>query len=86
MSKRIHIGAHARFEMKRRGIRRHEVIATVRNPDQVVPSVKGRSIYQSRIGVAGRMLLRVIVKEARLMYHVVTAYKTSKVAKCWRQS
>jgi hypothetical protein len=83
-TKPILINSHARFEMGRRRIRRSDVLATVRNPGQVLPSLKGRHIYQSRIGRGGRMLLRVIVKEGTAAYHVVTAYKTSKVAKCWR--
>jgi hypothetical protein len=56
----------------------------VRRPGQIVPSAKGREVYQSKIGKAGRMLLRVVVKEDAMTYHVVTAYKTSKVAKYWR--
>jgi hypothetical protein len=82
--KPIRISGHAHFEMKRRGIRRAQVEATIRAPGQVLPSVKGRHVYQSRIGRAGRLLLRVIVKEDGRAYHVVTAYKTSKVAKYWR--
>jgi hypothetical protein len=70
--------------MARRGITADEVVQTVRHPGQVVPSVEGREVYQSVIGRAGRLLLRVVVKEAAGTYHVVTAYKTSKVAKYWR--
>ena len=33
------------FEMKRRGIRREELERVIRNPEQVVPSKKGRQIY-----------------------------------------
>ena len=84
-AKRIRISPHALFEMRRRSIRAGDVIAVVRNPAQVLPSYKGRRIYQSRIGAAGRMLLRVVVKEDRTTYHVITAYKTSKVARYWRQ-
>ncbi len=83
-AKPIVISSHAGFEMRRRGIKRVDVIATVRNPGQVLPSVKGRHIYQSKSGPAGRMLLRVIVKDGARAYHVITAYKTSKVAKYWR--
>jgi hypothetical protein len=50
----------------------------------VLPSVKGREIYQRRISLAGRLLLRVVVKQATNAYHVITAYKTSKIAKYWR--
>jgi hypothetical protein len=84
-TKPIRISGHARFEMSRRGIKGSEVIATIRNPGQVIPSFKGRVIYQSLLGRLGRLLLRVIVEEDGRAYHVVTAYKTSKVAKYWRQ-
>ncbi len=78
--KRIRIGWHARFEMRRRHIKRAEVTATIRSPGQIVPSRKGREIYQS---LTGSMLLRVVVKEDKNVYHVVTAYRTSKVRKYW---
>lgn len=61
--KLCHISPHARFEMQRRGISGGAVIAVVQRPEQVLPSRKGRSIHQSRIGPAGPMLLRVVVKE-----------------------
>jgi uncharacterized protein DUF4258 len=82
--KPIRISGHARFEMRRRRISSSAVVAAVRAPGQIVPSKKGREIYQSLIGKAGRMLLRVVVKEDAVAYHVVTAYKTSKVSKYWR--
>jgi hypothetical protein len=37
-----------------------------------------------KIGTRARKLLRVVVKEDTLAYHVVTAYKTNKVNKYWR--
>jgi hypothetical protein len=84
VAKRILFTRHARFELKRRGIRQADVVTTISNPGQVVPSRKGRFIYQSRIGPGGRLLLRVVVREGVYAYHVITAYKTSKVAKYWR--
>jgi hypothetical protein len=69
--------------MKRRGIRPSQVIAVIRDPGQVLPSAKGRQIYQSLMGPKGKLLLRVVVKEDVDAYHVVTVYKTSKVAKYW---
>jgi Domain of unknown function (DUF4258) len=84
--KRILFSGHARFEMKRRGISRALAEATIRAPGQVVPSEKGREIYQAIVGRRGRLLIRVIVKEAENAYHVVTAYKTSRIKKYWRES
>jgi hypothetical protein len=83
-AKPVRISAHARFEMRRRGIRPDEVVRTIRNPGQVLPSSKGREIYQRLIGRTGRLLLRVVVKQAANAYHVITAYKSSKIAKDWR--
>jgi len=82
--KPIIISEHALFEMRRRGNGRAEVLRTIRNPGQVVPSVKGRDIYQDLIGRNRRLLLRVVVKEDADAYHVVTAYQTSQIAKYWR--
>ena len=83
-TKLIRISQHAWFQMGRRGISRAEVTQIIRNPGQVLPSVKGREIYQGLIGRARRLLLRVIVKEDSAAYHVVVVYKTSKVTKYWR--
>ena len=83
-AKPIRISGHALFEMGRRGITRADDVHIVRNPGQVLPSIKGRHIYQGLIGRARRLLLRVIVKEDARAYHAVTAYKTSKIAKYWR--
>lgn len=83
-TKSVQFGAHAHFEMRRRGIRPNEVVQTILNPGQVVTSTKGREIYQRLIGSKGHMLLRVVVKQTASMYHVIPAYKTSKIAKYWR--
>jgi len=82
--KPILISKHAHFEMKRRGIAVADVLSVVRHPQQTITSQNGRTIHQSLIGRAGRLLLRVVVKEDAHAIHVVTAYKTSKVAKYWR--
>jgi hypothetical protein len=82
--KPIQISGHALFEMKRRGIRRADVVRMVRKPGQVVPGDKGRRVYQGLLGKTGRLLLRVVVASGPRAYHVVTAYKTSKITKYWR--
>ena len=83
-AKPIRISGHARFEMGRRGISRADVPRVIRSPGQVLPSVQGRRIYQNHIGPARRLLPRVVVKEDADAYHVVTAYKTTKIAKYWK--
>lgn len=85
-AKSIFISPHARFEMRRRGIGALDIVAVVRHPGQVVPAKKRRQVFQSKLGIAGRILLRVVVKEEIHGYHVITAYKTSKVNKYWRSS
>ena len=84
--KRVVIGAHARFQMRRRGITPAEVVAAVQRPDQVITSTKGRKIRQSLIGPRSRLLLRVVVTETASAYFVVTVYKTSRLAKYWIRS
>ncbi len=83
--KPIQISHHARFEMKRRGISTSEVERVIRYPGQILPSSHGRMVHQDLVGRGLKMLLRVIVAEDTAAYHVVTAYKTSKIAKYWRQ-
>ena len=80
------ISPHARFEMQRRGIPINEVVAVVRKPGQVLPSRKGRQIYQSRLGARGTLHRRVVVRELAAAYHVVTADKTSNNVKYWKTS
>lgn len=82
---RIRFTKHAKFEMKRRSLDEATVIRAIRNPDQVIPSDKGREVRQRLLGKMGRMLLRVVVKYDGMVYHGVTASKTSNVAKYWRK-
>lgn len=84
-AKPVRISGHARFEMRRRGISRADVVGIIRHPGQVLPSVKGREIYQGLLRGSQHLLLRVVVKEDAQAYHVVTAYKTSKIVKYWRK-
>lgn len=84
--KPIQISGHARFEMGRRGITDAEVEGVVRNPGQVLPAKKGRQVFQSKVGSGGHLLLRVIVKAEPAGYAVISAYRTNKVAKYWKQT
>jgi hypothetical protein len=71
--------------MGRRGVSRADVVRMIRSPGQVLPSVKGRRIYQGLIGRAGRRLPRVVVREDAQAYHVAPAYKTTNIAKYWKK-
>ena len=78
---------HARLEMKRRGTGEAEVAYVLAAPEQAEVVRAGRTVYQSRVasGEPGRLhLLRVFVDLDRVPARVVTAYRTSKVDKYWR--
>jgi hypothetical protein len=58
----------------------------VRNPQQKLPSKKGRVIVQNRYYdqvEKKEMLLRVIGIETSERFDVITAHKTSKISKYW---
>jgi len=77
---------HARFEIQRRGIEEADIVAVINRPQQRIPSLKGRTILQSKYfdKTEGKeMLLRIIGKESPKQFIVITAYKTSKVEKYW---
>ena len=77
---------HARFEIQRRGIEEKDIVAVINQPQQVIPSKKGRIILQSKYfdkTERKEMLLRVIGKESSEGFIVITAYKTSKIEKYW---
>lgn len=56
-------------------------------PEQRAMARPGRDIYQSRLSLGeppGTYLVRVVVDVDRRPPEVVTAYRTSKIAKYWR--
>lgn len=80
------IKGHASFEAERRGISEEFIKFVVENPQQKVPSKKGRVILQSRYydeEENKEMPLRVIGRETSNKFEVVTVYKTSKISKYW---
>lgn len=80
--------AHAVFEMERRGVSEELVRGVLAAPEQRLPVRPGRDVLQSRVslGVPGRTyLVRVFVDVDRAPAEVVTAYRTSKIAKYWRE-
>lgn len=82
----VFITDHAKFEAERRNIPEELIKSTIEEPEQQIPSKKGRVIfhqrYYDRIG-GKEMLLRVIGKEEAGEFVVITAYKTSKIEKYW---
>ena len=78
---------HARLEMERRGIGEHEIAQVLAAPQQAEVVRCGRAVYQSRVVLEDpprHFLLRVFVDIDRQPPEVVTAYRTSKIAKYWR--
>jgi hypothetical protein len=78
---------HARLEMERRQIAEAAIAHVLAVPEQIEITRPGRAVYQSRIESgepAQTYLLRVFVDIDRRPAEVVTAYRTSKVGKYWR--
>jgi hypothetical protein len=83
------IGDHARFEMARRGLSEEVVRAVLDALDQIIEIRVGRVVMQSRLEMnvpPKTYLISVFVDGDRDPQEVVTAYRTSKVSKYWRQS
>jgi hypothetical protein len=83
------ITPHAVFEMGRRGLNEQIVRSVLSAPEQRLEVRRGRVVPQSRVplGEPARIyLIRVIVDIDRQPAEVVTAYRTSRVFKYWRES
>ena len=83
------ISDHARFEMNRRGLAEEVVLSVLDAPEQRLQVRPGRIVLQSRISMgspAKTYLIRVFVDLDTDPPEVVTVYRTSKVAKYWRQA
>ncbi|MDP2639091.1 MAG: DUF4258 domain-containing protein [Betaproteobacteria bacterium] len=82
------VSTHALDQARRRGVDKATLDRVADRPEQVVPVRPGREVRQSRIpGTEGTpYLVRVFVDIAGSEETVVTVYKTSKIAKYWRES
>jgi len=77
--------SHAIDELRRRDISVELVESVLRQPEQRILVRAGRTVVQSRVVIDGRAyLLRVFVDVDREPAEVVTAYRTSKIDKYWR--
>ena len=75
---------HALEQIRRRSIVEEAVLAVAAAPEQVLPVRQGRVAAQSRARIAGRnALLRVIIDLDGPRPAIVTAYRTTRVAKYW---
>lgn len=79
--------AHARRELSRRGLSEATIHAILSAPEQQIEVRPGRVVLQAKV-VSARpektALVRVFVDVDRKPAEVVTAYRTSKIAKYWR--
>ena len=78
---------HAIFEMKRRQLTEEIVRHVIENPEQHWEVRKGRVIFQACVKMSipkKDYLVRVFVDTDREPAEVVTAYKTGKIEKYWR--
>ncbi|MBN1992678.1 MAG: DUF4258 domain-containing protein [Anaerolineae bacterium] len=77
---------HALTEIKQRGLSGGDVEQVLKVPGQSEFVRPGRCVYQNKVTTdqAKVYLLRVFVDVDRDPPEVVTAYRTSKVEKCWR--
>jgi hypothetical protein len=79
------ISPHAEFEMHRRGLDEATIRRILERPEQRETVRPGREVLQSRIELKGRIyLVRVFVDIDRVPPEVVTAYRTSRIEKYWR--
>ena len=76
---------HAVIELKRRKLSEEAIDGILKNPEQRLEVRSGRVVVQSRVQEFGsEYLVRIFVDIDRVPAEVVTAYRTSKVVKYWR--
>jgi alpha-D-ribose 1-methylphosphonate 5-triphosphate synthase subunit PhnI len=79
---------HAKLEMERRQIDKSLAESVVNDPQQELSSGKDRIILQSKYlnrREHKELLLRIIGRRIESGFFVLTAYKTSKIAKYWKK-
>jgi hypothetical protein len=75
---------HAEEELRRRGLEPAVIGEVLAAPERRSVFRPGREVLESRLELEGkRYLLRVFVDVDRSPAEVVTAYRTSKIAKYW---
>jgi hypothetical protein len=80
------VTGHAAYQMNRRNITLEQVRCVLDGPEQRFAVGEGRDVLQSRLRSEGRLyLVRVFVDVDRKPAEVITAYRTSRIEKYWRQ-
>ena len=73
--------------MQRRGISEEVIEKVMNSPEQMLEANRGRVVLQARLAIGDprkAYLIRVFVDVDRQPPEVVTAYRTSRIAKYWR--
>jgi len=74
-------------ELEERQIPRMLVDRVLESPEQKSAVLDNINCYQSRVEISGKQyVLRVLVNDTVQPPVVVTAYRTSKIRKYWRES
>jgi hypothetical protein len=82
---RYRLSTHAKEEIERRRIPQEWVESVLEKPDQVVLERGVLKAYQRKWDIGGKMfLVRVIVDDGVDPAVVVTAYRTTKIEKYWK--
>ena len=77
---------HAVRELRRRGLDKQDLDDVLKNPGQRLEVRQGRVVLQSKTQEGGtEYLLRIFVDIDRNPAEIVTAYRTRKVSKYWRE-
>jgi len=74
--------------MDRRSIPIELLESVLMEPQQVIEQLDGKKVYQSQMDLGGGKiyLLRTIVIEFAVYALMITAYRTKKIGKYWRES
>ena len=84
---RFHFSKHVLEELEERQIPRMLVERVLESPEQKTAVLENINCYQSRVEITGKQyVLRVLVNETAQPPVVITAYRTSKIRKYWRES
>jgi hypothetical protein len=84
---KFRLSRHVEEELRRRRIPREALENLLQGPQQIVGERSGRKAYQSQMVLEGGKLylLRAIVFDGVEPAVVVTAYRTSRIRKYWRE-
>lgn len=81
------LSKHVQRELVGRRIPLSVVEAIMDAPEQKIPETPNVLCYQSKVEISGKLyLVRVMVNEIATPPKVITAYRTTKIAKYWKET